>query len=103
MFFSEKMRTLFIGEDSGMHVSNFIWAYNVDTQKLSRILTVTAGAETNGLQVVENLNGHAYIMANSQHWGDFISTTNADLKTRLTPLIDKFYAPIGYIGGIPGL
>ena len=103
VFFSEKMRTLFIGEDSGMHVSNFIWAYNVDTQKLSRVLTVTAGAETNGLQVVENLNGHAYIMANSQHWGDFISTTNADLKTQLTPLIDKFYAPIGYIGGMPGL
>ncbi|MFZ1326320.1 MAG: alkaline phosphatase PhoX [Candidatus Contendobacter sp.] len=103
VFFSEKMRTLFIGEDSGMHVNNFIWAYNVDTQQLSRILTVTAGAETNGLQVVENLNGHAYIMANSQHWGDFISTTNADLKARLNPLIDKFYAPVGYIGGIPGL
>ena len=55
------------------------------------------------MQVVENLNGHAYIMANSQHWGDFISTTNADLKAQLTPLIDKFYAPVGYIGGIPGL
>ncbi len=102
VFFSEKMRTLFVGEDSGSHVSNFIWAYNVDTQKLSRILTVTAGAETNGLQVVENLNGHAYIMANSQHWGDFISTTNADLKKQLTPMIDKFYAPIGYIGVMPG-
>ena len=103
LFFSEKMRTLIIGEDSGMHVNNFIWAYNVDTQQLSRILTVTAGAETNGLQVVENLNGHAYIMANSQHWGDFIGTTNADLKAQLTPMIDKFYAPVGYIGGIPGL
>ncbi len=103
VFFSEKMRTLFIGEDSGMHVNNFIWAYNVDTQKLSRILTVTAGAETNGLQVLENLNGHAYIMANSQHWGDFISTTSADLKAQLTPMIDKFHAPVGYIGGIPGL
>lgn len=103
VFFSEKMRTLFIGEDSGMHVNNFIWAYNVDTQQLSRILTVTAGAETNGLQVVENLNGHAYIMANSQHWGDFISTTNADLKSQLSSMIDKFHAPVGYIGGIPGL
>ena len=103
VFFSEKMRTLFIGEDSGMHVNNFIWAYNVDTQKLTRILTVAAGAETNGLQGVDNLNGHAYISANSQHWGDFISTSNADLKTQLTPMIDKFHAPVGYIGGIPGL
>ncbi|MCB1777743.1 MAG: DUF839 domain-containing protein [Candidatus Competibacteraceae bacterium] len=103
VFFSEKMRTLFIGEDSGMHVNNFIWAYNVDTLKLSRILTVTAGAETNGLQVIDNLNGHAYIMANSQHWGDFTSSTDADLKAQLEPMIDKFYAPVGYIGGIPGL
>ncbi|MFP5393702.1 MAG: PhoX family protein, partial [Gammaproteobacteria bacterium] len=32
--FSEKMRTLFIGEDSGQHVNNFLWAYNVDTKTL---------------------------------------------------------------------
>ncbi|MBK8184382.1 MAG: hypothetical protein IPK63_16515 [Candidatus Competibacteraceae bacterium] len=44
VFFSEE-RTPFIGEDSEMHVNHFIWAYNVDTQKLSQILTVTAGAE----------------------------------------------------------
>ena len=31
------MRTLFIGEDSGQHVNNFLWAYNVDTKALSRM------------------------------------------------------------------
>jgi secreted PhoX family phosphatase len=103
LFFSEKMRTLFIGEDSGMHINNFVWAYNVDTQKLTRILTLTAGAESTGLQVVENLNGHTYIMSNAQHWGDFPSSINADLKAQLEPVIDKFYAPVGYIGGIPAL
>ncbi len=103
LFFSEKMRTLFIGEDSGMHINNFVWAYNVDTQKLTRILSLTAGAESTGLQVLENLNGHAYIMSNAQHHGDFPSTINADLKAQLNPLIDKFNAPVGYIGGIPGL
>ena len=103
LFFSEKMRTLFIGEDSGMHINNFVWAYNVDTQKLTRILSLTAGAESTGLQVVENLNGHAYIMSNAQHHGDFPSSINADLKLRLTPMIDRFHAPVGYIGGIPGL
>jgi hypothetical protein len=30
--FDETMRTLFVGEDSGRHVNNFLWAYNVDTQ-----------------------------------------------------------------------
>ncbi len=101
--FSEKMRTLFIGEDSGTHTNNFVWAYNVDTKKLSRLLSVPAGAECTGLQVVDNMNGHAYIMSNSQHHADFTGTTPDELKTVLTPLIDRFGGNFGYIGGMPGI
>ncbi len=50
--FSEKMRTLFIGEDSNTHVNNFLWAYNVDTKVLSRLLSCPAGAESTGLHAV---------------------------------------------------
>jgi hypothetical protein len=53
--------------------------------------------------VVENLNGHAYIMSNAQHQGDFIKTMNKELKEKLSSKIDRFQAPIGYIHGIPGL
>lgn len=101
--YSENMRTLFIGEDSGLHVNNFLWAYNIDTDELSRILSVPAGAESTGLQVLDDMNGHSYIMSNYQHAGDFTSSTNADLKTVLSPLIDKYKAAIGYIDGLPGL
>jgi hypothetical protein len=102
VFFSEKMRTLFIGEDSGMHVNNYVWAYNVDTKKLTRILSSTAGAENTGLQVVDDLNGKgAYIMSNNQHWGDLPGAVPADLKSQLAAKIDKFQAPVGYIGGLP--
>jgi len=103
LFYSSRARTLFIGEDSGAHVNNYLWAYNIDTKKLSRILSIPAGAESTGLQVVENLNGYAYIMSNAQHQGDFTKTTSKELKAKLTPLIDKFQAPVGYIYGIPGL
>lgn len=103
VFFSEKMRTLFIGEDSGTHTNNFLWAYNVDSKKLSRILSLPAGAESTGLQVVENENGHAYIMSNAQHLADFTKTTPDSLKEKLSGKIDKFNAPVGYIGGIPGI
>jgi hypothetical protein len=101
--YSEKMRTLFIGEDSSLHVNNFLWAYNVDTGDLARILSIPAGAESTGLQVLDDTNGHAYIMSNYQHAGDFTSSTADDLKTALEPLIDKYKASIGYIGGLPGL
>jgi hypothetical protein len=103
LFFSEALRTLFIGEDSGAPVNNFLWAYNLDTQTLTRILTLTAGAESTGLQVLENIAGHAYILSNAQHQGELAATLPADLKARLEPLIDRFQAPVGYIGGLPGL
>jgi len=103
VFYSSRARTLFIGEDSGTHVNNFVWAYNIDTKKLSRILSTPAGAESTGLQVVENMNGFAYIMSNAQHQGDFIKTMDKDLQSKVAPKIDKFQAPVGYIYGIPGL
>ena len=116
LFFSPGMRTLFIGEDSGMHVNNFLWAYNVDTDKLTRILSLASGAEATGLQVVENLNGHAYIMSNAQHQGEWLKSMPEDVKSRLSAaakdlygvtdggtLIYQLEAPIGYLGGLPGL
>lgn len=105
IFFAEKMRTLFIGEDSGTHVNNFVWAYNVDTKKLSRILTNVAGAEATGLQAVENMDGFSYIMSNSQHHGDYIKTMNEETEAAIeaTGLINKFDANFGYIGGMPAI
>jgi secreted PhoX family phosphatase len=114
VFYSEKMRTLFIGEDSGAHQNNFVWAYDVATKKLTRILSLAAGAEATGLQVVENLNGHAYIMSNNQHQGDWIKSTPKELKERMEQRAGELYgknrhgtnnfrleAHVGYIGGLP--
>lgn len=116
--FSEKLRTLFIGEDSGMHVNNFLWAYNVDTKQLSRILSTPSGAECTGLQGVDDLNGWTYVMSNFQHPGDWeikttttngVSTTtglHAKVHQQLEPLINQNYlggygAAVGYITGLP--
>jgi secreted PhoX family phosphatase len=101
--FSEKMRTLFIGEDSGNHVNNFLWAYNVDTKQLTRILSTPSGAESTGLHAVDDINGWTYIMSNFQHPGDW-GGIHANVKTTLDPLIkanykDKFGAAVGYLTG----
>lgn len=101
--FSEKMRTLFIGEDSSQHVNNYLWAYNVDTKQLSRLLSVPAGGESTGLHAVDDINGWTYIMSNFQHAGDW-GSIHANVKTTLDPLIranykDKFGAAVGYLTG----
>lgn len=105
--FSEKLRTLFIGEDSATHVNNFVWAYNVDTKKLSRIQSVPAGGEATGLQVVDDLNGFCYIMGNFQHAGDW-GSVHSIIKAGVDPLINaswnnKKSSAVGYISGVPVL
>lgn len=108
--YSESLRTLFIGEDSGMHTNNFVWAYNVDTKKLSRILSIPAGAEATGLQAVDNRNGFAYIMSNFQHPGDELDTKTIkavdpkELKSAMEKGIgiDRT-GGVGYISGLPTL
>ncbi|WP_374259309.1 PhoX family phosphatase [Aquabacterium sp.] len=97
--FSEKLRTLFIGEDSGQHTNNFLWAYNVDTKQLSRILSVPAGGESTGLHAVDEINGWTYIMSNFQHAGDSSYVkNNAALNTAInTNYNNKFSAAVGYL------
>lgn len=112
--FSEAMRTLFIGEDSGYHLNNYVWAYNVDTKALSRVLSVPAGAECTGLQAVDNLNGYCYVMSAMQHAADWPFTpSQAALKDAVlsnygpsTPYTAKSRtvakrAAVGYIAGLP--
>jgi len=106
--FSEKMRTLFIGEDSGMHVNNFLWAYNVDDKSLSRVLVTPAGAESTGLHAVDDVNGWTYIMSNFQHAGDWEKGLHDKVKDKLTAYIDANFknrtsAAVGYITGMPKL
>lgn len=104
--FSEAMRTLFIGEDSGRHVNNFLWAYHVDTKRLSRILSCPAGAESTGLQAVDAINGWTYITSNFQHPGDWEQPLHDKVKAVLDPLVranykDRFGAAVGYLTGRP--
>lgn len=102
LFYSERMRVLFIGEDSSNHVNNYLWAYHIDSGKLVRILSLPMGAESTGLQVVDNMNGYAYIMSNYQHAGDQNGTSQATYD-RIKGLINANKAEVGYLGGLPAM
>lgn len=99
--FSETLRTLFIGEDSGNHTNNFLWAYNVDTKSLDRILSTPAGAESTGLHAVDSVNGWTYIMSNFQHPGDSSKLTDELKTTVLNNYNDGYSACVGYITADP--
>ncbi|MGE8632435.1 MAG: PhoX family protein [Achromobacter piechaudii] len=102
--FSEKLRTLFVGEDSGGHVNNFMWAYNIDTKALSRLLSCPVAAESTGLQAVDEINGWTYITSNFQHAADW-GSVHAVVRPTLEPLVkanykDGFGAAVGYLTGV---
>lgn len=107
--YAENMRTLFIGEDTSRRNNNYVWAFNIDTRKLSRILSVPMYAEATGLQAVEDLNGYSYIMSNFQHPGEeaqkaeFLGAasgiTEDDVLNEINTKWDyRKKAAIGYIG-----
>ncbi|HYK73864.1 MAG TPA: alkaline phosphatase PhoX [Pseudoneobacillus sp.] len=108
--YSESMRTLFIGEDSGQHTNNFVWAYNMDTKELSRVLSTPAGAESTGLQLADDRNGFAYLMSNFQHPGDEVEgkEITAVNKDELLRAVDREIGinktgGVGYISGLPSM
>ena len=105
--YADSIRTLFIGEDTGRRNNNYVWAYNVDTKKLSRILSVPMAAEATGLTIVPNANGFAYVMSNFQHPGDNLSAYTGADKAQVAALIDGKWdgrrkSAIGYIGSKTG-
>jgi len=100
----DSIRTLFLGEDTSRRNNNYVWAFNIDTRKLSRILSVPMGAEATGLMIAPNYGGHAYIMSNFQHPGEgglpnYLGTD----KDKILAAIDKKWkfrkkVAVGYIG-----
>lgn len=116
--YSESLRTLFVGEDSGMHVNNFLWAFHIDNRTLTRLLSCPAGAESTGLQAADDVNGFTYILSNFQHPGDWDVVRDANgvitgglhakVFEQLDPLVranykDRFGAAVGYLAGIPAV
>jgi secreted PhoX family phosphatase len=110
--YAENIRTLFVGEDTSRRNNNYVWAFNVDTRKLSRILSVPLYAEATGLQAVEDLNGFGYIMSNFQHpgeegqKGEFKGAGTITEAAVLGEIDAKWNnrkkAAIGYIGTVDG-
>jgi len=102
--YSPEMRILFIGEDSGNHLNNFLWALNIDSGRLTRLMSAPIGGEHTGLQVVPNLNGFGYIMGNIQHPASahdlkkFPDSIKIDLRRKTDQR-----GSVGYLGGLPAL
>jgi hypothetical protein len=96
-------------------LNNYLWAYNVDTKLLSKVLSLPAGAESVGLQAVDNLNGFSYVMTGFQHAGDLSYSSSSGTGTLNNKTVPKAWmdaiishwgginkkSAVGYISGLP--
>ncbi|MSP54655.1 MAG: DUF839 domain-containing protein [Myxococcales bacterium] len=61
------MGTLAVAEDTGRHVNNALWLYDVQSKGLTRAMTVPRGAEVSGLRWTEGVGGYSYLSVSVQH------------------------------------
>jgi secreted PhoX family phosphatase len=90
--------TLLVGEDSGTgHQNDVLWAYDLHSGLLTRLLTTPYGAETTSVYFYPDVKGFGYIKAVVQHpYGesDMDKTSKTD---------DSRRAYDGYLGPLPKL
>jgi uncharacterized protein len=111
LVYVDKIRTLFIGEDTSRRNNNYVWAFNIDDRRLTRILSTPMYAEATGLMAATDYNGHAYVMSNFQHAGDGKFDGTAGYKGSDAAAVgaainqkwgNKKKAAIGYLGTTKG-
>lgn len=87
-------KTLIIGEDTGEHQNDMIWAFNVERNELTRVQTTPYGSETTSPYFYADINGFSYIMSVIQHpFGE------SDQNALLVPKEARGYT--GYLGPFP--
>jgi secreted PhoX family phosphatase len=62
-----KYDVLVIGEDTGSHQNDVVWAYHIDSGELTRIQSTPYGSETTSVYWYDDLGGHGYLMSVIQH------------------------------------
>lgn len=82
-------KLLMIGEDSGAHINNVYWAYNLDTKNLQRVLTVPKGAEVTSTFWYQ-FGNFAYLSVVGQHPLGKVSTATPEQKQTLLGYIGPF-------------
>ncbi|MFA7238740.1 MAG: alkaline phosphatase PhoX [Sulfuricellaceae bacterium] len=88
--------TLIIGEDTGSgHQNDLIWAYNLSSKSLTRILSTPYGSETTSPYFYPNVNGWGYLMGVVQHPYGESDTDKVDSGSA------ERRAYTGYIGPFP--
>lgn len=74
--------TLIIGEDTGSHPNDFVWSYDINSKRLTRVVSTPYGSETTSPFWYEDINGYGYLSLVTQH--PFGEVSSGDVDYALT-------------------
>lgn len=89
--------TLVIGEDTSSHPNDFVWAFDINTKKLTRIVSTPYGSETTSPYWYD-INGFGYMSLVTQH--PFGETGSGDVDYALKDIASESQkqSSVGVIG-----
>ncbi len=90
--------TLVIGEDTGDHPNDFVWSYDLATQKLTRIVSTPYGSETTSPYWYQNINGFGYLSLVTQHPFGEISAGDVDYSLEAVATEVQKQSSVGVVG-----
>lgn len=101
--FIPNTKTLIIGEDTGSgHENDYIWSYNLNDKKLTRIQTTPYGSETTSPYFYNNIKGYGYLMSVVQHpYGEGDALRNKKQMKKEARSASQIRAYTGYMGPLP--
>lgn len=96
---------LLIGEDTGFHFNNMIFAYNTQERTLTRVATLPTGGEATGLARAF-IEGKNVLFINTQHpFDDVCNAANKSSNCNSEILKDATHGElrgfVGYVNGLP--
>ena len=96
--------TLIVSEDGVMHLNNMSWAYNTQTQAITRIASLPVGAELTGVtNAAVGKNGFLFMTQQHPFADQPINAKKEKVYSHLLEQAadDDLNATIGYIAGLP--
>ena len=90
--------TLVIGEDTGSHPNDFVWSFDLNTQKLTRVVTTPYGSETTSPYWYKNINGFGYLSLVTQHPFGEVSPGDVDYDLAAIATETQKQSSVGVVG-----
>ena len=95
--FLDGKNTLVIGEDTGSHPNDFVWAFDTVTKKLTRIASTPYGSETTSPYWYD-INGFGYMSLVTQHPFGEVSSGDVDYSLEALATESQKQSSVGVVG-----